>query len=116
MSDSRGASPEESFRPYRHLAIRVLVRALRDMANGASADRESARIFLNGSGMLLHWCHVAALDPTVIASLAEKLARTSRDRTTRYGEASRGGHLLPLITGKSVTWSARLWSDSVPHT
>ena len=78
MSDSPSASPEESFRPYRHLAIRVLVRALRDMANGASADRESARIFLNGSGMLLHWCHVAALDPAWVVSRAERLGRGSQ--------------------------------------
>ena len=94
----RDTSPEESFRPYRQLAICVLVRALRDVAsaNGASADRESARIFLNGSSMLLHWCHVAALDPTVVTSLAEKLAGTSGDWTTRYDEATRAGRPLPV--------------------
>ena len=97
MTESRDRPPEESFRPYRQLAIRVLLRALRDVVgpNGASADRESARIFLNGSSMLLHWCHVAALDPTVVASLAEKLAGTSGNWTTRYDETTRAGHRLP---------------------
>jgi hypothetical protein len=80
MGDSNHASAENNFWPYRHLAIRVLVRALLDAMNpnGASADRESARVFLNGSGMLLHWCRVAAVDPTVIVRLAEKRGGTSR--------------------------------------
>ena len=84
MSHSRDASADKNFWPYRHLAIRVLVRALLDVMNpdGASADRESARIFLNGSGMLLHWCQVAALNPTVIVKLAEKLGGPSRPLRT----------------------------------
>lgn len=75
MRGLRHAAAEEHFCPYRHLAIRVLVRALLDAIspNGRSADRESARDFLNGSGMLLHWCRVAAIDPTVIVRMAEKL-------------------------------------------
>lgn len=80
MNDSREVLTEESFWPYRHLAFRVLVRALQDVVNpnGTSDDRESARIFLNGSNMLVHWCHVAALDPSVVVSLAGKLGGASR--------------------------------------
>jgi hypothetical protein len=67
---------DEGFHAYRHLAVRVLERAFNDLANPArSSDRESARVFLAGSGMLLHWCHVAALDPSCIVSHAEKLMR-----------------------------------------
>jgi hypothetical protein len=63
-----GRACEEAFLPYRHLALHVLARALRDLANanGSATDRESARLFLAGSPMLFHWCHVAALDPRVV--------------------------------------------------
>ena len=56
---------DAAFLPYRQLAMRVLDRALRDVANpgGSMADRESARTFFAGSGLLFHWCRVAALDP-----------------------------------------------------
>jgi hypothetical protein len=56
------------FAPYRHLAIHVLALALRDLSNPAASptDRESARRFLTGSPMLLHWCRVAALDPRLV--------------------------------------------------
>ena len=67
---------EEGFRPYRHLAIRVLARALLDVLNprGSAQDRESARVFLDRSSMLGHWCRVAALDPTAVAALAQGIA------------------------------------------
>jgi hypothetical protein len=79
MGNSYGVS-EESFRPYRHLAIRVLARALSDLVNphGAPADRESARVFLDRSGMLGYWCRVAALDPTAVVALAYRLGGGSR--------------------------------------
>jgi hypothetical protein len=66
----------EAFGPYRRLAFRVLMRALRDLAGPteSSTDRESARAFLAGSGMLLYWCRVAALDPSWIVSQAGKLS------------------------------------------
>lgn len=83
MGDSNNASAANNFWPYRHLALRVLVRALLDAMNPneTSADRESARVFLNGSGMLFHWCRVAALDPNVIVRLAEK---RQGERATRH--------------------------------
>ena len=64
--NSRGY--DEAFMPYRHLALHVLASALRDLSNAAAAatDRESARLFLAGSPMLLPWCRVAALDPRVV--------------------------------------------------
>jgi hypothetical protein len=62
-------SSDETFRPYRHLAMRVLARAVLDMTDpgGSATDRESARTFLSGSVMLQHWCRVAALNPICIA-------------------------------------------------
>lgn len=67
---------DEGFVPYRHLAMHVLLLALRDVSNaaGSASDRESARLFLAGSPMLLHWCRVAALDPRLVARHAARLA------------------------------------------
>jgi hypothetical protein len=66
---------DEGFRPYRQLAVRVLARALLDLSNpdGSATDRESARVFLSGSGMLFHWCRVAALDPRRLVNHVESL-------------------------------------------
>lgn len=63
----------EALRPYRHLAVRVLARAFLDLADpaGPAADRESARVFLTGSGLMRHWCRVAALDPAWVVRRAE---------------------------------------------
>jgi hypothetical protein len=81
-----GHEAEENFRPYRHLAIRVLVRAFLDLTDPArsSTERESARVFLAGSGMLRHWCRVAALDPVSVVSHAEQLA----ENRVRFSPAS----------------------------
>jgi hypothetical protein len=72
---------DEAFRPYRDLAVRVLSCAFRDLTNaGRSSDRESARVFLAGSGMMRYWCQVAALDPVGVVHHAETLmAQESRD-------------------------------------
>lgn len=61
--------------PYRHLAVRVIDQALRDLANpaGLAADRQSAQAFLSGSSMLRHWCEVAHLDPARIVARAAEL-------------------------------------------
>ncbi len=69
------SSGDETFRPYRHLAVRVLARALQDLTNpaGLATHRESARVFFAGSSMLSHWCRVAALDPRWITDRAGKL-------------------------------------------
>ena len=66
---------DEYFRPYRQLAVGVVVRAMLDLANptGSVADRKSAQAFLRGSAMLFHWCQVAALDPWCVVNYAEKL-------------------------------------------
>jgi hypothetical protein len=63
----------------RHLAIRVIDQAFRDLSHpaGSPADRASARDFLAGSSMLRHWCHVANLDPVCLMSLAKKLTSES---------------------------------------
>lgn len=68
-------APDETFRPYRHLAMRVLMSALRDAADdrGSMANRESALAFLSDSCMFLHWCRVAALDPRAVAKHSSAL-------------------------------------------
>jgi hypothetical protein len=72
---------DEGFRPYRDLAVRVLACAFRDLTNaGRSSDRESARLFLAGSGMMRYWCQVAALDPTGVADHAETLIANRKSR------------------------------------
>lgn len=50
-----------SLQGYRHLAMRVIDQALRDLAGpGCTAgDRATARAFLDGSPMLHLWCAVA---------------------------------------------------------
>jgi len=75
--EDRGSS-DDGFASYRHLAVHVLARALKDLLNpaGSPTDRESARLFLTGSPMLSHWCRVAALDPRWVAERAVQL--TSR--------------------------------------
>jgi hypothetical protein len=67
---------EERFRPYRHLAMRVLARAVLDLVDltASTADRESARAFLSGSVMLRHWCRVAALDPDCVREHMERFS------------------------------------------
>jgi hypothetical protein len=88
---------DETFLPYRHLAIRVLDRALQDMAGcgGTAMDRESARAFLAGSGMLRHWCRVAAVDPCwltahVFTVMPPGWNAGDTDRGDEDGRSSRG--------------------------
>jgi hypothetical protein len=76
-SRSPFASCSEALRPYRHLAVRVIDQALRDLASpvGSTVDRESARAFLSGSAGLRDWCELAALDPQwVVIQLRKVLA------------------------------------------
>ena len=73
---------DETFRPYRDLAVRVLARALQDLSNPVrSCDRESARVFLAGSGMMLHWCRVASVDPFCVVNHAKKLTANGSPRS-----------------------------------
>jgi hypothetical protein len=66
--------------PCRHLAVRVIEQAIRDLSSsGASlADRESARAFLGGSPMLHHWCEMANLNSSWMVARASKLVARSR--------------------------------------
>lgn len=59
----------------RHLAVRVIEQAVRDLsASGASdADRESARGFLAGSPMLYQWCELANLNASWMIGRATRL-------------------------------------------
>jgi hypothetical protein len=54
-----------SFAGYRHLAMRVIDQAVRDLTGpgGTPGDRASARAFLAGSPMLQLWCAVADVTP-----------------------------------------------------
>jgi hypothetical protein len=75
----RSGACDEAFMPYRHLAIRVLASALRDVSDpaGSQTDRESARLFFDLSPMLFHWCRVAALDPRLVARHAARFTRAA---------------------------------------
>jgi hypothetical protein len=69
-----GPGCDEGLMPYRHLALRVLARALRDLSSAASpTDRESARSFLTGSPMLSHWCRVAEVDPRMVSRHVQRV-------------------------------------------
>jgi hypothetical protein len=77
----------------RHLAVRVIEQAVRDLsASGASdADRESARGFLSGSPMLYQWCEVANLNASWMMDRATRLMARSgrlRIRTTSHNDSS----------------------------
>jgi hypothetical protein len=90
---------DELFRPYRDIAVRVLACAFQDLvAPQRTSDRESARRFFAGSGMMYHWCRVAALDPGCVVNHAARLndERSSdglRARHGRRGSSVRGGHV-----------------------
>ena len=79
--------------PYRHLAIRVLASALRDISDPARSptDRESARLFFAGSTMLFHWCRVAAVDPHRIVHHVATLTGARTAGTLKAGAADMEG-------------------------
>ena len=90
MKDNWGFGPagrgaegvDEGYRPYRRLAVGVLARALQDLSNpaGTATDRESARVFFTGSGMLRYWCRVASLDPQWVAGRVQQLGAVTLPR------------------------------------
>ena len=66
---------------YRHLAVRVIDQAFRDLASpaGSAAGPERARQFLAGTLMLHHWCEVADLNPErLVARAREVIASADR--------------------------------------
>lgn len=67
---------------YRHLALAVIERALRDtITHGCSStERVSAHAFLGGSPTMRHWCRVAGLDPRRVVAVARQVARAPVDR------------------------------------
>jgi len=81
----RSIACDEQLRPYRHLAIRVLARALLDVIDpgGSPNDRQSARAFLAGSIMLQHWCRLAGLDAGCVAEHAERFTMGSATMPAR---------------------------------
>ena len=82
-------APDEAFKPYRNLAVRVLARAFQDLAKPErSRERESARVFLAGSGLMRHWCRVAALDAFCIVNHANKV--------TANGDCRRDGRPVEM--------------------
>ena len=76
---SRAVAPDPDGGPCRHLAVRVIELAFRDLASSAGLRRhqESARLFLAGSSMLDHWCAVADLDPAWMIARANQLTTAS---------------------------------------
>ncbi len=79
LLDRHTDSCGDAFHPYRHLAVRVIDQALRDLTRPAESrtDRESARAFLAGSPMLCHWCEVAEIDPRWLVIHLRKLPASS---------------------------------------
>ena len=71
--------------PYRHLAVRVIDQAFRDLAipTGSAAGQKSAREFLAGNSMLHHWCEVADLDPMWLVARARRLMAASAESQPR---------------------------------
>ena len=82
MNDVCRHAPDRSIDAgCRHLAVRVIEQAFRDLSGsvGSRADQESARAFLAGSWMLYRWCEIANV------SAARTMARASTlDRAFRF--------------------------------
>lgn len=59
----------------RHLALRVILQAVRDLSGVAAspADQESARTFLSGSPTFYQWCEFANLNAAHTVARATKL-------------------------------------------
>ena len=75
LLSSQVVTPDPDGGPCRHLAVRVIELAFRDLASsGLRSNQESARLFLAGSSMLDHWCAVADLDPAWMIARANQLA------------------------------------------
>jgi hypothetical protein len=74
------ADGEAEAATLRRLALRVIERALKDIVapHCAAADRQTAREFLAGSAMLVHWCSVATLDPGRVTAWAVALDPSAR--------------------------------------
>lgn len=87
--------------PYRHLAVRVIDQAFRDLASpaGSAAGPESARQFLAGTSMLHHWCEVADLNPEWLVARARKLMASS-DRFSAPAVTVEGNDLRQHVTQK----------------
>lgn len=80
--------------PYRHLAVRVIDQAFRDLAipTGSAAGQESAREFLAGNSMLYHWCEVADLNPVWLVARAKRLMEQSREACATTPPRARAGN------------------------
>jgi hypothetical protein len=80
----------------RHLAVRVIEQAVRDLSasDASDADRESARGFLSGSPMLYRWCELANVNPSWMMGRATRLmgallrSASDSDGRERAGELS----------------------------
>lgn len=69
----------------RHLAVRVIEQAFRDLSGcaGSRADQESARAFLAGSWMLHRWCEIANVSAAWTIARARKLDGVFLSNTSR---------------------------------
>ncbi|PYR94207.1 MAG: hypothetical protein DMF84_06565 [Acidobacteria bacterium] len=87
MNHVTSRQPTHSDAACRHLAVRVIQQAVRDLsAAGASrADQESARAFLCGSPMMHQWCEVAHLNSSWMVARASKLMNRSGRLAIRSG-------------------------------
>jgi hypothetical protein len=95
IAQASGFPVDEGFRPYRHLAVCVISRAVMDAVSLSelTEHRASAREFLADSAMLRYWCRVAALDA---------------ERITRYVEGLGPGSLAPPLHRQGVRTARRV--------
>jgi hypothetical protein len=60
---------------YRHLAVRIVYQAVKDLLNPTESpgNRGSAREFLAGSSMLSFWCEVGGFETRAVMCRAQAL-------------------------------------------
>jgi hypothetical protein len=73
----------------RHLAVRVIEQAFRDLSGpGSLADQESARAFLSGSRMFYRWCEMASVSPARTIARARRLEAASSSKISGWRSTS----------------------------
>src|SRR4051812_49114651 len=74
--------PPRADEACRHLAVRVIEQAVRDLSasSASDADRESARGVLSGSPMLYRWCELANFNASWMVGRTTRLMARSGGR------------------------------------
>lgn len=105
INDLAVGEPHRVETACRHLAVRVIHQAFRDLSGfaGSRADQATAREFLSGSPMLYRWCELADLEPaSMIVRAASVVAQSRRLAATaakQQGTSVKGNR---VAEGRSV--------------